>query len=348
DDPLPALRRLADAHTSGRAIVPERFGGSANSEFEVLTGMSTSFLPERSVAYKQYLKRRIPSLSCLLAARGYRTVAVQADPITYFDRTKAYEHLCFERVVWLNEDPTAPRALNGRAPTDEAVVDAVLAAIHHEGPAFVFAFPSSTHHPYELDLYSESDLDLVDASHPARRELKYYVNALRVADAAVERLAAGLSAIDRRVVLAIVGDHLPPLSTEALGAFRARLENLSEDERNLVERRVPLVVWSNFARDRRELELGLNALAPYLLDLAGVEPDGFLRFVGRFGERVPVLTLDVIGIGGTPLRPASIPEEHARWIDDYRLLQHDALFGASYLSRLLETSDIVKAAMPLE
>lgn len=348
DDPLPALRRLADAHTSGRAIVPERFGGSANSEFEVLTGMSTSFLPERSVAYKQYLKRRIPSLPCLLAARGYRTVAVQADPITYFDRTKAYEHLCFERVVWLNEDPTAPRALNGRAPTDEAVVDAVLAAIHHEGPAFVFAFPSSTHHPYELDLYSESDLDLVDASHPARRELKYYVNALRVADAAVERLAAGLSAIDRRVVLAIVGDHLPPLSTEALGAFRARLENLSEDERNLVERRVPLVVWSNFARDRRELELGLNALAPYLLDLAGVEPDGFLRFVGRFGERVPVLTRDVIGIGGTPLRPASIPEEHARWIDDYRLLQHDALFGASYLSRLLETSDIVKAAMPLE
>lgn len=348
DDPIPALRRLAAAYSSGYAIVPERFGGSANSEFEVLTGMSTSFLPGRSLAYKQYLKRRIPSLPCLLAKRGYRTVAVQADPITYFDRTKAYAHLCFQRVVWLNEDPSAPRAINGRAPTDEAVVDAVLAAVDGEGPAFVFAFPSSTHHPYELDLYADSALDLADPSHPARRELKYYVNALRVADAAVERLAAGLSTVDRKVVLAVLGDHLPPLSTEALGTFRARLETLPETERRILERRVPLVVWSSFEQDRRDLELGLNALAPYLLELAGVEPDDFLRFVGRFVERVPVLTRDVIGIGGAPIPPASIPEEVSRWIDDYRLLQHDVLFGASYLSRPLESSDIVGAALPHE
>ena len=347
-DPIPTLRRLGADQTSGYALVPGRFGGSSSSEFEVLTGMSTSFLPDRSVVYKQYLKRRIPSLPCLLAARGYRTVAVQADPIDYFNRIEAYEHLCFERVAWLNEDPAVPRAINDRAPADEAVVDAVLDAIDDEGPAFVFAFPSSTHHPYELDFYADSELDLVDRDHPARQELKYYLNTLRAADAAVERLAARIAPLERKVVVAIVGDHLPPLSMQALEAFHARIESLPDLERRIRERRVPLVVWSNFERDRERLELGMNALGPYLLEQAGIEPDGFLRFVGLFRDRVPILIRDVIGIGGTPMNPDSIPDAHARWIDDYRLLQHDALFGASYLSRSLESVDLVTAGLPLQ
>src|SRR5690606_24910412 len=85
-DPIPTIRALAAAHTSGRAIVPGRFGESASSEFELLTGMSTTFLPERSVAYKQYIKRDLPSLPCMLRELGYEAVAIQADPIAFYNR----------------------------------------------------------------------------------------------------------------------------------------------------------------------------------------------------------------------------------------------------------------------
>src|SRR5690606_23714124 len=258
-DPIPTLRALAAEHSSGYAVVPGRFGESASSEFEVLTGMSSSFLPERSVAYKQYVKHTLPALPCVLRRRGYRTAAVQADPVDFYNRTEVYRHLCFDEVAWLNEDPSAARAINDRAPADDAIVDAVIAAANGPGPAFVFAFPSSTHHPYDLGLYQDSALDLADPfSSSARAELKYYINTLRVADAAVGKLVEHFARTERKVVLAILGDHLPPLSSAALEGFYARLgDDVSALDRLIAERRVPLVVWSNFAQPREELAVSL-------------------------------------------------------------------------------------------
>lgn len=332
-DPIPTLRALAASHSSGFAVVPGRFGESASSEFEVLTGMSSSFLPERSVAYKQYVKRHLPALPCMLAERGFRTAAIQADPIDFYNRLEVYGHLCFQEVAWLDEDPFVPRAINGRAPADDAVVDAVIEAASGEGPAFVFAFPSSTHHPYETGLYDDSDLDLVEVQNAAARgELKYYVNTLRVADAAVRKLVEHFSRAERPVIVAIVGDHLPPLSSAALEGFYRQLgDSPTELDRILAERTVPLVVWSNLDDEREDLALSLNLLGPYLLERAGMRPTGFLAVVGEIGKRMSIISRGLVGRGSSRWSTQTMPPEHGELLNDYRLLQHDVLFGESHL-----------------
>jgi len=332
-DPIPTLRALAAEHSSGYAVVPGRFGESASSEFELLTGMSSSFLPERSVAYKQYVKHRLPALPCVLKARGYRTAAVQADPVDYYNRTEVYRHLCFDRVAWLNEDASVARAINDRAPADDAIVDAVIAETKGPGPAFVFAFPSSTHHPYDLELYADSPLDVVDPERTsARTEIKYYINTLRVADAAVAKLVRHFARAERRVLIAIVGDHLPPLSTAALEGFYARLgDDVPPLERTLAERRVPLVVWSNFETKREDLALSLNLLGPLLLERAGLEPPGFLGVVAELGKRVTMISRGLVGRASARWSPEAAPPEFAELLEDYRLLQHDLLFGRQFL-----------------
>lgn len=340
-DPIPTLRALSATHSSGYAIVPGRFGESASSEFEVLTGMSMSFLPERSVAYKQHIRRRIPSLPCLLRDSGYSTVAIQADPIEFFNRSEVYEHLCFERIGWLYENPQIPRSITGAAPSDEAVVDAIVAEVEAAHPAFVFAFPSSTHHPYRRNHFVDSRLDLVNPSASVgAQELKYYVNALQVADAAVKKLVDHFAASEREVVIAILGDHLPPLSAEALAGFYQSLpEDVQPLDRMLRERRVPIVVWSNFEREREDLYLSLNLLAPYLLGEIGIEPAGFLGFVDQFRRNVTLLSNHVAGSEDTRWsEEAMIPERYRVLIDDYRLLQHDALFGGAYLEYGIEAA----------
>jgi phosphoglycerol transferase MdoB-like AlkP superfamily enzyme len=127
-DPIPNLRALRQTHISGYGIVPERFDGSANTEFEVLTGMTRSFLPEGSLPYRQYLRHPIPSLPRALKSLGYVTIAIQADPKYYYDRERVYDLLGFDRVVWLNEVPGVERALRGQWLSDKAVVEAVIQA----------------------------------------------------------------------------------------------------------------------------------------------------------------------------------------------------------------------------
>src|SRR5262249_14567303 len=152
-DPIANIRALRKAHISGYGIVPERFGGSANTEFEALTGMTRSFLPEGSLPYRQYLRRPVPSLPRALRSFGYTTIAIQADPKYYYDRERVYGLLGFDRVVWLHEAPGVERAPRGRWPSDKAVVEAVIQASQGTQPFFAFAFPSSTHSPYNFGTY---------------------------------------------------------------------------------------------------------------------------------------------------------------------------------------------------
>lgn len=335
-DPIPTLHRLAREHASGWAIVPGRFGESASSEFELLTGMSTSFLPERSVAYKQYVKRSLPSLPCLLRKHGFRTGAVQADPIGFYNRAEVYGHLCFDEAVWLNEAADVPRAANGTSPADDAIVDAVIAMAARGGSQFIFAFPSSTHHPYGIDAFADSDLDLADpAVTAARQELKYYLNTLRVADRAVQRLIDHFADRPGDVLIAIVGDHLPPLSVAALEGFYAHIPaGTPQIERQLLERRVPLIVWSNYlSRPPEELMLSLNLLGAHLLERAGIGSEGFLRFVEQLSAELPVVSRDLVGRGPQLWGHEGVPGAYSHWLVDYRLLQYDMLFGEAYLQQ---------------
>jgi Sulfatase len=333
-DPIPNIRALSRSHIGGHAVVPEEFGGSANTEFEALTGMATSFLPGGSVAYRQYLSRPIPSLPSTLRGLGYTTSAVQADPKHFYSRERAYRLLGFDRVVWLGDDPDVERDPRGWWPTDRAVVDAVIEASRHHRPFFVFAFPSSTHFPYVLGSYAGSDLDVLEEpSKAAAAELKEYINTLREADREVGRLIEHFQHRSDSTIIAVLGDHLPPLPEGALQPFFSSLANLQLSEQARMRRRVPLLVWANFQLQREEPELSVNALPSYLLEKMGIPAPGFLAVPDAVRRRAPVLAGYVRSGDGRVWHRDSLPHEVRRLIDDYRLLQYDLLLGNGYALR---------------
>ena len=104
-DPIPNIHALRKAQVGGYGIVPELFGGSANTEFEVLTGMTMSFLPVGSLPFRQFIRHPLPSLPRALGDLGFATTAVQADAKYYYNREQAYDLLGFQHVVWLNDVP---------------------------------------------------------------------------------------------------------------------------------------------------------------------------------------------------------------------------------------------------
>jgi Sulfatase len=333
-DPIPNLRALRKAHVSGYAIVPERFGGSANTEFEALTGMTRSFLPEGSVPYRQYLRHRVLSLPCALNRLGYTTIAIQADPKYYYDRERVYNLLGFERTMWLRDAQGITRAPRGPWPSDQAVVDAVVQASRGLHPFFVFAFPSSTHAPYNFGTYRHSDLDVVNPPPgDTLGEVKEYVNAVRDADRAIGALIEHFRHQPDSTIIAVFGDHVPPLSSRALQRFFEIMTGLSRTEQLRRLHRVPLLIWANFDLPREQAELSINGLPSFLLDKMRIPAPGFLAVTDAVRREVPTLASYVRGADGRLWDQDSLPPEHRAVVDDYRLLQYDLLLGKQYALR---------------
>ena len=337
-DPIPHVREAGGGRIDSHGIVPEQFGGSANTEFEVLTGMTMVHLPDGSLPFRQYIRHPVPSLPRLLGALGYSTTAIQADAKYYYNREQAYDLLGFEHVVWLNDSAGVERAARPGWPSDRAVVNAVIEASRQGRPFFVFAFPSSTHSPYNSGVYRTSPLDLTDAiSGDTAGEVKEYINAIHVADQAIGALIEHFRHEPDSTVIAIMGDHLAPLSSGALSRFFQRLSGLSDAEQARRTRQVPLVVWANFRLPAEVGELSVNGLAGLLLEEMRVQPTGLLAVSDQVRRSLPVLSTYVQSADGRVWSRESLPADQRALVDDYRLLQYDALLGRRYAFRDIGT-----------
>jgi hypothetical protein len=331
---IPAIRAAAARAEHGRAIVPAPFGGSGNTEFEVLSGANAAFLPERSIIYRQFLRRPFPGLPMELGRHGYRTSAVYVDVPQLYSRGEVVRHLGFDHVVWLRDRPELPLDTAGRYPSDEAVVDAVIAESRTDRPFFVFAFPGSTHTPYNYDNYSKDGVDVGPGVAPADRpQLRTYLTALRAADKAIGRLIRHFEADPRPTVIAILGDHIPPVpgsTFERAGYYRGTPADVARKLRS-----VPLVIWSNREARASEITISTSLLAQHLLARLGIEPSRFLAVSRRVAGLAPVVSGVIQTNDGRWMLSADRPATLAGAIEDYELIQYDLLIGKRYLAARL-------------
>lgn len=193
---------------------------------------------------------------------------------------------------------------------------------------------SPRHSPYTSGVYRDSDLDVLDPPASDRvGELKEYVNTIRVADRAIGTLIEHFSRQPDSTIIAIIGDHVAPLSADALGPFFAQLTGLPEVERARRMRRVPLLVWANFGLPREDSELSINALPSYLLARMGIHASGFLGVTDDVRLRIPVVGSYLQGPAREIWGWDSLPVPERAVLDDYRLLQYDLLLGKQYALR---------------
>jgi hypothetical protein len=328
---MPHFRATAAEQVHGRAIVPYAFGGSAETEFELLTGMSTSFLPTGSIPFRQYIHRPLPALPRLLHDIGYASVAVQAGPRSYYDRERVEPLLGFDRTIWPYGAAGVEVAERQRWPSDDAIVDSVIATSEQSRPFFVFAFPASSHSPYTTGNFARSDLEVAGApTAAATAEATEYVYAVRASDRAIGRLIDHFRQRRDSVIVAIMGDHLPPLSPDVLQRFNQRLAGVSAAERTRALHTTPLLVWANFKLPPGELTMSTNLLPAYLLERMGVPPSGLFAVTDSVRRSLPVAGVVAQGADGRLWMPGDVPPALRRPLDDYRLLQYDLLLGERF------------------
>jgi phosphoglycerol transferase MdoB-like AlkP superfamily enzyme len=329
-DPVPTVRRLQREAASGTLMPPVFGGGTANTEFEVLTGHTMRFLPAGSVPYQQYLRRQHDSLASIYANAGYETVAVHTYHRWFWEREAVYRHLGFQRFVGLEDIDDAP--LDGMYVSDSVLTREIIREFEaSRGPVFLFAVSMEAHGPYRPGRYPDSTLDVRGPlDEVARGSLLTYAEAVRHADRELDALLAYFSRVERPVTVVFFGDHLPTLpevlrQTGVIESIHLR-ESVSLETRRFLHE-VPLVAWSNQGRLPSELGvLSANHLGPMLLELTGTPGTAYSDYVANLRARYPVvlpgLVADAEGRFGEAL-PAELERE-------WWTLQYDALFGEDF------------------
>ena len=259
NDPLPNLHALQnDPHAiSGHVVVPGFAGGTANTEFDVLTGMQTNALSAATTSSFRAVNRNLDSVLRLFGNDGYHASFFHPGDDWFYNRENVYRWMGAEETVFV--DQMEDLDYKGRWVTDDYMAgfieDKFEEAVENGELLCNYTTTIQNHMSYTADKYGADyeypDVPLtVSVSPEVETLLKVYVEGARDADAMLGRLVDYFSATDEPVVLAFWGDHLPYLGDNQLGYEELGSEvALSEEERSdpLCSYETPYVIWANDA-----------------------------------------------------------------------------------------------------
>ena len=310
NDPLPNLHALQeDPHAlSGRVAVPGFAGGTANTEFDVLTGMQTTALSASTTSAMRVVNRNLDSLFRVFGNDGYKTAFCHPGDNWFYNRENVYRWFGAEETLFVG-DMESPE-YKGRWVTDDYTAGLIEAAFEEaEGPLFHFTTTIQNHMSYTADKYGpDYAFPPVETSAGLSEEvetlLSVYVEGLRDADAMLGRLWRFFDGQERPVVLVFWGDHLPYLGDNQLGYRQLGIDVFSgpEGQENPAAYQVPFVIWANGAAARtldwdravEELDLPETISASFLgaavLELTGRgEESPWFAFLNQLRRELPVV-----------------------------------------------------------
>ncbi|MFV0542739.1 MAG: LTA synthase family protein [Marinicella pacifica] len=353
-DPIPNFRKYASESLSGLVSSPELGGRSANPEFELLTGLSMRFFPEKSIPYIDYLNRDIPSLITEYKSQGYTSHAIHVASLAFFNYRKAYQVLGFDHFYTLFGSENVEKDARNLYPSDNALVNEIIEVTENNAsPQFIFSFPNATHSHWKYDAFNNSDLDVLGQySDSGKQQLKTYINALHVTDKAIGKLIQHFKNSPKPTVVLVLGDHQPSLSefrqswaidyfkktppkkafenkSQINNEFSLRLKNNDLYNPLLIDayfksHQVPYFIWNNFDNEPGKQNTSMNLLAAPLLTLSQTNKSPLYNLIEEIYLKIKELH-----------KKSVIKEEHNQLLHDYELLQYDIIMGQQFYKQYM-------------
>ena len=220
EDPIPNFRRLMEEYTSGYFRVPSVGAGTANTEFETITGMSLHYFGPGEYPYKSILKEKTcESVPYVLKGLGYSTHAIHNNEANFYSRKSVFANLGFQTFTSEEYMPD----ISDTTPTDwvkdHILTDEIVKCLDAtEGPDYIYTISVQGHGDYPTEPVLEDPQITVSGAENREKNnysWEYYVNQLKEMDDFIQELVDTLAEYDEPVVLVMYGDHLPTMGLEA-------------------------------------------------------------------------------------------------------------------------------------
>ena len=261
-DAIPNFRKLSKEYSSGELTVPACGAGTANVEFEVLTGLSVKFFGPGEYPYKAILKEKAAeSLAFDLKSLGFGTHAIHNHRAVFYNRNTVFANIGFDTftsVEYMKDVEKTPKNWAKDHVLIEAITDALDST---ESRDMIYTISVQGHGKYPSEQVIENpEIEVTKAEDEETKwKWEYYVNQVYEMDQFIGELVETLSDYDEPVILAMYGDHIPAIDIEE--------EDL--DNKNLYG--TQYIIWSNFDMPKEDEDLYTYQLAAHIMEQIDME-----------------------------------------------------------------------------
>ncbi len=337
EDPLKNLHAIREeAHClHGRLVVPGFAGGTANTEFDVTTGMQTRSLSETSTSAMRVVNRNQDSLFRVFGQDHYQTSFMHPGYSWFYNRQNVYQWLGAEQTIFEEnmENPVRLGSWISDAYTAEQIEKQFEETAAKGQYMFNYTTSIQNHMSYTYDKYGDGFVyPDIGADRPLSEETKMlaevYAAGEKDADAMLGQLHDYFENRTEPVVLVFYGDHLPYLGDNGsgyreLGIDVTQLDDAVTDTYFAYE--TPYVIWGNDAAaekldwdtraDALNLPQGGSLSAAFLgaavLELTGRgSEDAWFGFLNELRRSCPVVQGETMQLAdGTICRLSELQDE---------------------------------------
>ena len=270
EDPIPNFRKMMEEYSSGYYKVPSVGAGTANTEFESITGMSMRYFGPGEYPYKGILKETTcESAAYVLKNLGYRTHAIHNNEANFYGRRKVFSNLGFD--TFTSEEYMAEQ--DDTTPTDwmkdRNLTKYILQALEEtDDPDYIYTISVQGHGDYpEEPMIENPKIKVSGASTQAENyKWEYFANQMYEMDQFVKNLTDVLSEYEEDVVLVMYGDHLPTMGLKVT------------DVENKYLFQTQYVIWDNMGLEEKDKNLAAYQMAAEVMNQVGIHEGNVFRF----------------------------------------------------------------------
>ena len=270
EDPIPYFRKLMKEYSSGYYRVPSVGAGTANTEFESITGMSLHYFGPGEYPYKSILRETTcESAPYVLKNLGYSTHAIHNNEANFYGRRTIFPNLGFDSFTSEEYMPREDEQNPLGWVKDEVLTEEILKAMEStEEPDYIYTISVQGHGDYPDEPILEDPKITVSGSDTEEQDCKweYYVNQIYEMDQFVQKLTEALSKCGEDVVLVMYGDHLPTMGLEV------------EDLENRYLFQTNYVIWDNMGLKKKDENLSSYQMAAEVMDRLGIHEGTIFKY----------------------------------------------------------------------
>ncbi len=300
-DPTPYFHYLEENFTSGYLEMPVVGAGTANAEFEILTGMKLQYFGTGEYPYKTILKEvpNCESIASDLKAIGYGTHAVHNNGGNFYSRVNAFAMMGFDSFTSKELMDITEFTPNEGWAEDSILASEVMKTLTStEGPDLTYVITVGQHGVYPTEPVIEEPYAEVYGldSEEETNQWEYYMHQAHKTDMFMEELCTALEALDEDTIVVFWGDHLPTMG----------LEDSEMVSGNIFKTKY--VTWNNFGLEKQDKDLYAYQLMADILGQVGFHDGTMVAYHQTQADN---------------------PDQQA-YIDGIEQLQYDILYGERY------------------
>lgn len=258
----PNFRRLVENYPSGQLTVPACGAGTANVEFEVMSGLSVKFFGPGEYPYKSILKEKtLETIAYDLKSLGYSTHAIHNHRAVFYNRNTVFANMgmdTFTSIEYMNNVEKTPK----NWAKDDVLVDCMLDALDStKARDMIYTISVQGHGKYPGEqVLSDPHVTVTKApSEELKWKYEYYANQIYEMDEFIGELTEEFAKYDEPIVLVMYGDHIPAI-------------DLTEDDlQNGNLYGTEYVIWSNFGLEGDDEDMYTYQLTSHLLEMLDMQ-----------------------------------------------------------------------------